>query len=72
MLVALGQMTKGELHLDLEGVPLQPLICDRQVSGDCFARWRRNAFEVAIADDAMRSQLFIHSETGQQIHDHGS
>ncbi|AFY84826.1 adenosine deaminase family protein [Oscillatoria acuminata] len=47
---------------------MQRLIRDRQVSLDCLTRWTRNAFEVAIADDAMRSQFFTELQTWQQTH----
>ncbi|WP_254566991.1 adenosine deaminase family protein [Oscillatoria sp. HE19RPO] len=50
---------------------MQRLVSDRQVSLDCLARWTRNAFEVAIADDTMRSQFFTELETWQQTHCHG-
>lgn len=37
---------------------MQPLVSDRQVSLDCLTRWMRNAFEVAIADDASAIAIF--------------
>lgn len=47
---------------------MERLVRDRQVSLDCLARWTRNAFEVAIADEEMRSQFFTELETGLQTH----
>ncbi|MCT7962851.1 hypothetical protein NG799_10305 [Laspinema sp. D1] len=37
---------------------MQRLVSDRRLSRDCIARWTCNAFKVAIANEAMRSQFF--------------
>ncbi|MCT7973328.1 hypothetical protein [Laspinema olomoucense] len=49
---------------------MQGVVADRLVSLDCFARWTCSAVEVAIADDARRSQFFTALETEHKTHCH--